>query len=220
MISKKSSVISAAVLALCCVVSAVYISSCTKPSKGPSCDGYACENGGYCSVDTFYNDLYYPLVGTPHCDCPKGGYQVVHCNCPAGFEGPNCATVSVAKYLGTWDVKQTVIGSDSIKTKGTDSLYSVLIQSTTPTSFTIYNLCGDKNYNDVICTLDSIHSGSFIVDTTSAFHMIFDHFKQTSQGFGYIVPGDSIVAILHVRHLNYNINWQNDTLAVVMTPHH
>ena len=221
MVSKKSSVIIAAILALCCVFSAVYISSCTKPSKGPSCDNYVCENGGYCSVDTFFQDLYFPLAGAPHCNCPKG-YQVVHCNCPSGFEGANCSSAVVAKYTKNWDVKQTVIGSDTASAVGTSITYeAILLQSATPTTFFINNICDSNNYNDIICTIDSTDSHNFTIDTLSAFHMFYQHFKFTQAGYGNISADDStITAKIWVRHLNYNVNWQNDTLQLVMTPHH
>ena len=222
MISKKSSVIIAAILALCCVFSAVYISSCTKPSKGPSCDNYACENGGYCSVDTFYSNTFYPLSNGTRCDCPGSGVPTVHCNCPSGFEGPNCASAVVAKYARTWDVTQTVIGSDTVSKVGTSTTYEAfLLQSATPTTFFINNICDSNNYNDIVCTIDSTNSSLFVIDTLSAFHMFYQHFKFTQAGSGSISSNDStITATIWVRHLNYNVNWQNDTLQLVMTPHH
>ena len=208
MLSKKSGVIIATIVALFCFISVVYISSCTKPGKGPTCDNVHCENGGYCSVDTSFNGTRYNPA-------------LVHCNCPSGFEGPNCATVSAAKFLGTWDVKQTIIGSDSVKLVGYDTTYTVLLEATpTPTTFMIVNLCGDITYNDVVCSIDSGNTSYFTIDSNSAFHMIFDHFKLTHNSRGAIAANDSsISATLFTRHLNYNVNWQNDTLQLLLTPH-
>ena len=206
MVNKKSSVFIAAIVALLCFLSVVYVSSCTKAGNGATCEGVVCENGGYCLTDTVTTN---------------GNKQLTsHCVCPSGFEGANCATVSANKYLGSWSVVQTVIGSDSAKTIGTDSLYSVLLYaSATPTTFMIYNLCGDKNYNDIICSIDSINTSNFTIDSLSAFHMIFDHFKLTQNASGVIVSGTSItITKLCIRRLNYNVNWQNDTLSLVMKP--
>ena len=223
MINKKSGVIIAAILALCCVFSAVYISSCTKPSKGPSCDNYGCQNGGYCSVDTELKNIFYPLSNGTRCDCPGSGVPTVHCNCPSGFEGANCGTAVTTKYTGTqnWDVKQTVIGSDTASAVGKVFTYvAFLIPSATPTTFFINNICDSNNYNDIVCTIDSTNSNNFVIDTLSAFHMFYQHFKFTQQGVGSISSdGATITATIWVRHLNYNINWQNDTLQMVLTQH-
>ncbi len=202
MVNKKSSVIIAAIVALFCFVSAVYISSCTKPGKETNCDYVVCQNGGYCHVDSINKKL------TPHCICPTG------------YEGGTCATASVTKFLGSWDVKQVVIGSDSLDIVGKDSLYSVLLYASgTPTTFMIYNLCGDAYYNDIICTIDSINTNKFVIDTLSSFHMIFNFFKLTQNATGTIIPNTSITTTLYVKRLNYNVNWEHDTLSIFMTPH-
>jgi len=201
MVNKKSSVIIAAIIGLFCFLSVVYISSCTKPGIPVSCDGIVCNNGGFCLVDS--------ATGKP---APQ-------CICPSGFEGSNCATASVTKYLGTWTVVQTNIGSDSAKAVGTDTVYSVTIErSATPTTFMIDGLCGDQNYNDIVCTIDSLNSSDFVLDSTSAFHMIFDHFKLTKNSYGVIIPGKEIDDTLYTRHLNSSINWVHDTFKIVMRP--
>ncbi len=205
MLSKNSNVIIAAILASFCVISLAYITSCSKPGKGPSCDGIVCQNGSYCAVDTVINGVKFKPA-------------VVHCNCPSGFEGPTCGTPSANKFFGTWDVTQTVIGSDSANTLHTDSVYQVILKPTpTPTTFMILNLCGDRYYDDVVCVIDSNNTSYFMIDTLSAFHMVFDHYKLTAIGTGIIADNDSqITARLCIRHINYNANWQNDTLGIVM----
>ena len=225
MVNNRSNVIIAAILCVCCILSAIYISSCSKPKKGPTCDDYHCQNGGYCSVDTFYNNVFYPhdySSSLLHCNCPAKGVILPHCNCPAGYEGTYCENSFVGKYLRTWDVKQTVLGSDSANIVGSISKYTVmLLQSATPTTFFIDNICDSGNYNDIICTIDSNDSHSFVIDTMSAFHMFYQHFKFTKEGVGSISTDDStITATIWTRHLNYNVNWQNDTLKMVLTPHH
>ncbi len=224
MVSKKSSVIIAAILALCCVLSTVYL-SCSKPKKGATCDDYRCQNGGYCSVDTFYKNVFYPhdYNSSPiHCNCDTGGILLPHCNCPSGYEGTYCESAFITKYLREWDVTQTVISSDSAATVGRVTKYSAfLLQSGTPTTFFINNICDSSNYNNIICTIDSTNSRNFVIDTLSAFHMFYQHFKFTQEGIGTISADDStITATLWTRHLNYNVNWQNDVLKLVMKPHH
>ena len=213
MVNKKSGVIVAAMLCLCCVLSVIYISSCTKTANNPSCDNVVCQNGGYCTIiDTSIYDKttgklskYYPVRE--------------QCNCPAGTEGPLCATISESKYIGTWNVKQTVIGSDTAKQVGKVVYYpAYLLKSATPTTFFINNLCDSNNYNDIVCTIDSTNSSNFIIDTLTDFHMFYQHFKLTQQGIGSISgDGSTITATIWTRHLNYNVNWQNDTLQLVMT---
>ena len=208
MVSKKRSVIIAAIVGLFCFLSVVYVSSCSKLGIPVSCDGIVCNNGGFCLVDSI----------APHRDSAE-------CVCPLGFEGTNCATASVTKYLGTWNVLQTVIGSDSVKAVGTQTTYAVTLEASgTPTTFMIYNLCGDQNYNDVVCTIDSLNtaanlsSNNFVIDSQSAFHMIFDHFKLTQNSTGTINPAVSIKTVLYTKHLDNNVNWVHDTLNILMTP--
>ena len=154
----------------------------------------------------------------------KADSALVHCNCPAGFEGPTCATGTVSKYVGsgTWDVKQTVMASDTASLVGKVSYYTAFIkQSGTATTFFINNFCDSNNYNDIVCTIDSTNSSLFVIDTLSAFHMFYQHFKLVREGKGSISADDStITATVMVRHLNYNVNWQMDSLKMVFTPHH
>jgi hypothetical protein len=202
MVTRKSGIMIAAVAALSCLLSVVYVSSCKKAGPPyPNCEGIICENGGYCHVDSI------DKKPTPHCTCP------------VGYEGPLCATESVAKYINTWDLYQVITYSDSTPAIGKDSSYIVFVKrSSTHTTFFINNFLGDNNYNDVICTIDSTNSAHFYFDTLSAFHMVFDHFRLLS-GEGTITDS-TITATLAYKHLNYNMNWQRDTVSIIMTPHH
>ncbi len=227
MVNNKTNVIVAAILCVCCVLSTVYLSmsSCSKPKKGASCDNYHCLNGGYCAVDTFMNDTFYSASGPLHCNCASGsrvGYLLQHCNCPVGYEGTYCETAVTTKYLREWDVRETVLGSDSAGTVGRIITYPVFLLATaTPSTFFVNNICDSSNYNNIICTIDSVNSHFFVIDTMSAFHMFYQHFKFTKEGNGSISADDStITATLWTKHLNYNVNWQFDTLKLVLTPHH
>jgi hypothetical protein len=78
--SKKSSILVAAVVTVFSFFMITWL-SCNKPSQPYSCDGIVCINGGHCYQDTL----------PPH---------KPHCACPSGFEGTNCSTPSVNKFLG------------------------------------------------------------------------------------------------------------------------
>ena len=195
MLSKRSSIIIAAIGALFCFLSVAYV-SCTKPGSSPLCNGVTCENGGYCL---------------------KG-----NCICPAGYEGINCGTASVDKYIGPWDVNQRIVGSDSINVIGKDSLYTVdLLRTATPTSFFINNFMGNANYNNIICILDTLNTSNFAVDTTRGIYMLFDNVAVRPNSHGTINTGNrTISASVYLRFLNSTHNWEVDTLSLSMTPHH
>jgi len=187
-------VILTAIGALFCLFSVAYI-SCTKTGLAPKCNGVICLNGGYCDSGV--------------------------CKCPSGYEGANCGTAVVSKFVNTYDVTQVIIGSDSTQFIGQTSHYMMIIKTTsTPTTFFIDNFSGVSSYNDIICTIDSTNSGVFRLDTLANFHQWFDHYRMDA-GSGYISGTDSsIQAYFDVRILNSTINWQHDTLSIQMKPHH
>ena len=201
MVNKKSSFIIAAIVSIFSFIIVAH-TSCKKNENSPNvCEGVVCQNNGYCHVDTLH------------------GLHWV-CVCPTGYEGNYCETISVAKYIGTWDVKQVVTGSDSLNFKGVTYLYTAFLKETaTPTTFFINNVSNDPFYNDIICTLDSGNSNHFYIDTISAFHMVYDHYK-ILYGSGMIYNSDSISATFATRHLSATTNWINDTFFLTITPHH
>jgi hypothetical protein len=164
------------------------------------CEGVICENGGYCHMDSTTNK-------------PK-------CICPTGFEGVNCATGSIAKYIGTWDMRQIISGSDSVGFINDTSYFQVFLRKTaTPTTFFIDNFADNKYYNEIVCTVDSNNSFNFGIDTISAYHMLFDSYRLT-YGYGYITSNDSaIIGTFAVRHLTATSNWINDTVQIRLLKH-
>lgn len=200
MVSKKSNVIIVAIATLLSFFAAAYM-SCKKPGDGlVRCNGVICQNSGYCMMDT--------VTKKPKCICPKG------------YEGSNCSVVSVAKFHGTWDVHQTTIGSDSLNYIGKDTAYLLfLTQSATPTTFFVNNFLNDANYNKLICTLDSMDSYRFLVDTLSPFQMAYGVYKIEAGAGSIAANGDSIIATMATRHKNATTNWQRDTLRFIMKPH-
>ena len=201
--SKKSSIIIAAIVTLFSFVTITWL-SCTKPANGPSCSGVVCENAGYCVLDTVN----------------KNGTKVLtpQCACPAGYEGPTCATASVAKYLGTWDITEHVTWSTQPLDNGKDTVYEVLLAKTaTNTTFFMNNFFNNANYNDIICDIDSMNTSNFTIDTLSDFHELYAHY-QVKWGVGSI-SGNTINASMFIRFLDATTNWQEDSVTLVLTPH-
>ena len=188
MVSKKSSLVIAAIVTISFFLSVAYV-SCTKPlvDYKYSCNGVICSNGG-------------------HCDSAK-------CVCPVGFEGVHCETGTVDKFIGMYTMHSTVLGSDSLSLVGTDTTYAVLLRrSATPTTFFLDNFAGDPFYSSIVCTLDSNNLSHFAVDTISHISMVYDHYRiRDGQG---TMAGNSILIYIRVRHLTPNVNWQNDTLRL------
>lgn len=192
MLSKISNRVVAASMTIFCVLTIGWF-SCNKEGSYQRCEGVICENGGFCAVDTLTKK-------------PK-------CTCPAGFEGPNCATAAVTKYIGDWNMRQIVTGSDSAGIINDTSYYTVsLTNSATPTTFFINNFANNRFYNQIVCTLDSANSYNFGIDTISAYHMLFDAYKLL-YGYGYITTSDSfIIGTFAEKKLSSTANWMYDTV--------
>lgn len=195
MLTRKGSVFIAAMAAIFSLLSIVYV-SCTKVGSAPACNGVICQNGGYC----------------------KSG----HCKCPAGYEGSTCGTLSVKRYFGTWNVHQTCIGSDSSSVVGKDSFYTVFLsQTATPTTFFMDNFLGNPNYNNLICTIDTLNPRHFVVDTSRDFHMWYEYVTVKAGSHGDLATDDTTIDVyLVLRRLSPTHNWRNDTMSLIITPHH
>ena len=195
MLTRRGSIIIAAFSARFCLLSVAYV-SCTKVGSSPACNGVVCLNGGYC----------------------KGGF----CKCPSGFEGANCGTSTAARFFGTWNVHQTVIGSDSSKKIGQDSVYTVFLKKTaTPTTFFMDNFLGNPSYNDLLCTLDTTNARNFSLDTMRDFNMWYEHVTIKTGSYGYLKDNDTVIdANIIIKFVNTTHNYQVDTLHMIMTPHH
>ena len=191
MVIKKSRLILAAIVTILFFLSAAGVSSCTKPLDNfkYSCNGVVCSNGGYCDS--------------------------ARCICPVGFEGPTCAIASVNKFFGSYKLHSIIVGSDSANWVNRDTVYNVFLRNTaTPTTFFLDNFAGDPYYSSIVCTLDSVNNYRFTVDTISRTNMVYDHYR-INGGVGALA-GDSILAYVWIRHLNATVNWQNDTLRLMM----
>lgn len=194
MLKRRSWTILTALSSILCFLSVAYF-SCTKPGSSPSCNGVVCKNSGYCN---------------------RG-----HCVCPSGFEGSDCGTASVNKFIGTWDVTQITTASDVPSEIGKDSTYTVFLKNTsTPTTFFIDNFLGNPRYNSILCTLDSVNTNNFIVDTARDINMIseFVYIRSVSSG-NYNASNQRIYATLVIRHLTATHNWQLDTYSLTLKRH-
>jgi hypothetical protein len=105
--------------------------------------------------------------------CANGGLCINDtCRCPVGYEGPVCETLSVDKFMGTWNVfeKGTLTPSEQ---------YSIEIQSGfNPTS--VDSLTIDGLYHDVINQAE----GYVVVDTL---------YIPSQQYLGYIIIGKGYI---------------------------
>ncbi len=203
---KKGNRLIAAAFTLVCVIGIIW-GSCTKPGANlNTCNYYICQNGGYCSMDTFT--------------------KKVRCFCPVGYEGSNCAVRTVDRYVGTWNMMQVLTGSDSMKYdtgyhKIIDTSYYVVMlkKSATPTTFFIDNFSANPYYNNIICSIDTGIKSHFIIDTFSSYHLMWDNYHLVA-GQGNILNNDSMIrADLITRHLSPTSNWVNDTFAMFLTRH-
>lgn len=169
----------------------IYMSSCTQPldERPWKCNYVYCQNGG-------------------KCDSAK-------CKCPVGYEGKDCGTATVDKYLSAkWRMSTVIVGSDSAHLIGPGSKKTYPVQLTataTNTTFFMANFDGNSLYDHIICRIDSVDNNTFMFDTTSVLNMYYDHFR-IRHGWGVMYTPDSIAGKLFIRHLNASINWQFDTL--------
>lgn len=190
MVMKKSSLIIAAIATISLFLSVTNM-SCTKTpgTYKYSCNNVVCSNGGYCDS--------------------------ARCICPVGYEGAHCEIAIVDKFIGSYGLKETILGSDSASLVNTDTTYDVLMRKTaTPTTFFLDNFAADPQYSSIICTIDSMDHTHFLIDTTSRTNMVYDHYRiMGGQGNIY---GDTVLAYMRVRHLTSTVNWQNDTLELRM----
>jgi hypothetical protein len=190
--SSKNKYIIAVIAVLSSFLAIGYV-SCNKDKDKVYCRNVVCENRGVCRLDK--------------------------CVCPTGYEGDNCSVPQVSKYLGKWTLKQTLIGSDSAMYIGDTAMYDVILaQSGTPTTFFIDNFAASKYYNRIVCTMDSLNSYNFRVDTFSAFHMVYDNYK-ILWGYGTIYKDTAITARVCIRYKNATTNWEIDTFDYKMNYH-
>jgi len=124
-------------------LSVTYVSCKKSNNNSASCDGLDCKNGGVCQKGT--------------------------CICPNGYQGTNCEIAYNDKFVGNWQMHETVYSSD-LTGINKDSIYKVNITAgitsvTTglhsPTALLINNFLGNPNFT-VDCVVDSTSAGFYV----------------------------------------------------------
>lgn len=123
--------------------------SCKKESSSntpDACSSVTCQNGGVCFKGT--------------------------CTCPGGYEGTNCETRSLTRYLGQWAVDEVISGSTKPAIKGTSKTYNIRIvdKAGKAVSFYIQDLGGNTDWDNIECQIGRTGSG---VETVTALPTYF-----------------------------------------------
>ena len=196
MISRKNNILIASILAVFSFFMLSYASCKKAGTDNTRCKNVECRNGGNCNRETN------------------------KCSCPVGYEDSVCGTKTVGKYISNWGVKQTIMYSDSVGYAGTDTFYvTALTQTATPTTFYFTNFNNNAYYSNVICTLDSINSFHFVIDTISPFQMFYYSYQIISGQGDLNKTKDTITAKFVTRHRNFTSNWQVDSVRMILAKH-
>jgi hypothetical protein len=104
---------------------AVGYAGCKKTETKPSvdlCETMTCQNGGICF---------------------KG-----ECTCKEGYEGKYCETKWLSRYVGTWDIAETTVGSTDATKKNKTITYRATIagKQGNDANFIISNFMGNAAY--------------------------------------------------------------------------
>lgn len=93
------------------------------------------------------------------------------CLCPAGFSGDFCEDVWLSRYLGRWEVKQTIAISNKDGRQWQESSYFMTVKrkGNSNTSFLIDGFMGNPAYNNVPCKIGVNNDGGFDVSTKFIF---------------------------------------------------
>lgn len=141
------SVISVSLFVIAMFTLAVYTSCEKKPDYVyiDECENVVCENDGVC-----YSGL---------------------CSCVAGFEGESCEKKWISRYIGNWEVTETVDISNKDGRKGTQYNYVMKIaqNGTSNTGILIDNFMGNADYNDVSCRIGIDEDGALATSTVYSF---------------------------------------------------
>ncbi|MCB0700309.1 MAG: calcium-binding EGF-like domain-containing protein [Chitinophagales bacterium] len=149
---------------------ALVYTSCKKDTYTyiDECKNVTCQNGGTCF---------------------KG-----QCSCPAGFEGENCESAWLSRYLGNWQVDEVVSLSNRNGRQGQTSRYNMTIKKNggSNTGFLIDNFMGNADYNNVPCRVAVKQDGG----SDSPTNFIFTAQHPISNSIIVIEEGDGTVNYL------------------------
>jgi hypothetical protein len=133
-----------------------------KPDK---CTGITCENGGMC-VDG-------------------------NCTCARGYEGYKCEKRWLSRYLGNWEITETVAASSDLTRKGLVKKYiaSIKEKDNNPTRFFIDDFMGNPAYDGVSCDIALNNNGGY----ENSLHYIFTKFQSVAGSYVSIRKGEGTV---------------------------
>ena len=155
------------------IFSALLYTSCNKTSSTGvnKCQNVTCKNGGVCNVGI--------------------------CSCPNGYEDVDCSMASLSRYVGTWTMTDSVVGSSDTTALAASSTYTITITpaASGSTDFLINGITGNAGFQNLPCRMQ---------DTLSRIFTPFE-FRATDQ-YGYVTPVRMIV-ISCVGIVNYSGNY-------------
>lgn len=177
----------------------VLYSSCEKDKTTTTvdtkCSNVVCQNGGSC------------IDGV--------------CYCPAGYEGDKCEIASVNRYVGQWDVTETIDGSSKPSNIGKVTVYEMKIRKGTyALDLLIDNFMG-KGYNNVTAVAGRKYgSGGLVSDATTKF--VFNLNQTISGTYITILDGNGsvnqagteLVCTYHIQYLDAGVIVK-DTISIL-----
>lgn len=115
------------------------------------------------------------------------------CICVAGFEGDKCETDSRLRYLGSWEVMETVKGSSNPLNLNKTKAYTFTIKKSdvAKTALRFDNFSGNTLYNNIIAYAGRKYNADakdYYIDVTTNFCFAVGHYVS---GTSAIISGGS-----------------------------
>lgn len=186
-------------IAVLLAFAAVLYASCKKDEttqpKEDKCSSVVCQNQGSC-----INGI---------------------CYCTAGYEGEKCDKASVSRYIGSWDVTETINGSSKAANRGKVNLYVLRIsKGAYPLDILIDNFMG-MGYNNIKGTIGRKYgAGTLVSDVVTKYILnanqtISGTYITITQGGGSINDvGTEMNCFYYLQYLDAGVI-VNDTVSFI-----